>query len=84
MNEQEIKDNFTQLWQRVVAIENVAQIENRMVNEEQARGIEHHKRLTILEEARKVQIQVNTDVQRMLKADPDKPSTTREWWRRLL
>lgn len=68
MNEQEVKDNFTQLWQRLVALEN--------------KHIDTHLRLQTLEAARNKQIEINTQLLNW-KANPDKNEPPSSWWKKL-
>lgn len=80
MNEQEIKDNLTQLWQRMVATENDIKSYKDMLAV-YTEGLE--KRTAILETARTKQIELNSSFLKVMNANPDKPSTTRSWWKSL-
>lgn len=76
MNEQEIKDNFTQLWLRMVAAEN-------RIDAKQETPVDLTPRVATLEEARKKQIELNTQLLHAMKANPDKAQTPSAWWKKL-
>ena len=74
--EKETSDNITALWQRLI------DAENRITELEKPSTLP--QRVATLEEVRKVQISLNERFLKAMNANPDKPSTTKEWWKKLL